>query len=598
MASLQEQINASRNMQAQLSAPRQSGSSPVTQAYLTSEIGSQSALNSWDRFKYGFADNQGKRNIIMNATGQNPVQLKNGEYGVQVEVNGIKAIRPVDPKGFQVKDLGGDLAESVGKAITTTGAIGGGILGTAAAGVGAVPGAAGGAVAGETIRQLIGAGMGVRNKENLTKLLTADEQGIHLGGIGEILGEASLAGLGEQAGRLIGGKLAQYGATKSVAALDDIPITGEIKPTTLDALQNMLGLPKNTNKRLLKEYLPGGSIKYVPHEDAVIEHIRRTGDKAIKISEQGKNIIDDIYSRRLQDAGVDTSVTMVDASKGIKEIDNSISKLMNSPLKNDAAPIVKQLSDLKDWVSTRAANGKISLDDIREATGALAGIKSQTFPGGMAGKFTSSANRPLAAFTSAKNSIPIIKELNQQYGPQIRAIKRLQNILNIRLEEGLAKEGRFTPEMFISRLSNELKDRSLEAIIKADDVLSKSPEFKNLSIKEDLLTSLFAQKLSEQMPKTGYRLSLSGIAEGVTKSILPPSRRAKIVKGLMNSGMLDANAINKSTSKEFPKVSALLNLIGGAEVPKKVAAVAGKGLKVAGPVIPRSLNSIIYGNDQ
>lgn len=562
----------------------------------------ESAISVKDRFKWGFADDFGKQRILME-NGYDPsqvVRLRNGDWGVRTEYG----IKPVDPKGFQLSDIGSDIAESVGKSITAGGGILGGLAaGSGSLGTGTAVGVGLGSAAGESIRQAIGAKMGVRNIENLTKTAFKDENGWHFGGLGEIAAEGVLGGSAQKLTGVIAGKMAEAGTIKlATNSADNILSVGEIKPKVIDAITDAVGLPKGTNKRLLKEFLdPNGAIKYIPHEGAIDETTLRAGNKIINIVEHGKGIIDDIYSKGLKDAGIDTNTLKVDVGNAVYTLDKSIDKLAQNDIAGIHKKTINSLTGVKNAVlSGLDQDGKLPYSQLKNITQALKDIQIQSLQqsGGKTASYYS-VNRPFAAFTEAKNTNPIIAGLNKEYGPQIRAVKKLQNLLNIRLEEGLYKEGRLTPEMFIQHLSNGLKGRNLDAIIKADDVLRKSPEFAKLSVKQDLLTALLGQKLSATAPFTGGRLSVSGISESVGKAVLSPRRRAQIIKGLINTGAFNPKALDLEVSKVSPKLSAFFNLASAGNI----APLAGKtiesmstkeGIKAVVRNIPPSLNGIVY----
>jgi hypothetical protein len=560
----------------------------------------QSAISVRDRMRWGFADDFGKQRILMES-GYDPsqvVRLRNGDWGIKTP----QGIKPVDPKGFQSSDLGGDLAESLGKGITGLGGIvGGSVAGAGSLGTGAAVGVGVGSAGGESIRQAIGAKMGVRDISNLAKLAYEDDTGWHMGGVGEIAAEGILGGGMQKVSGLLANKLAQAGTIRqAVNSADNVLSTGEIKPKVIDAITEMVGLPKGTNKRLLQEFIdPNGAIKYIPHEGAIDEHVKRAGSKIITMVEQGKNIANEIYEKGLKEAGVDTSTTLVPVQRGIAELDRSISAMTSGLGKKEAAPIIRNLSEIKNYVMERSVNGQLPLSELQVVTKRLNDIRSASYINGTTGTFTKNANRPLAAFTAAKNSNPVIAALNKEYRPQLQALKKLQSIMNIRLEEGLYKEGRFTPEMFISRLGAELKDRNLEAIIKADDVLSKSNAFKGLSVKQDLLTALLGEKLSTKAPFTGGRLSASGITDSVSKAVLSPRRRAQMIKGLINTGVFNPKALGTDVSKAVPKLSAVLNMAGSGKLAPATGKVINSNIvkevtKSNTRSTTQSLNSILY----
>jgi hypothetical protein len=174
-------------------------------------MSSRSAISAIGRFKYGFADDFGKLKILKDEgysgkIGSNvgdAVRLPNGEYGVRINANGVNVIRPVDPKGWQVSDAIGDVAESAGKAITTGGAIAGGLLAAPESlGTMSVGGAGLGGSLGEGVRQSIGALMGVRSPESFigNGLTYSGPSGQHISGLAEIAGEGALNALSTKIG--------------------------------------------------------------------------------------------------------------------------------------------------------------------------------------------------------------------------------------------------------------------------------------------------------------------------------------------------------------------------------------------------------------
>ena len=178
----------------------------------------RSALSSVGRWMYGFADDFGKREILRNEGYKESqiVPLRNGEYGVKMEVNGIPVIRPVDPKGFKFNDIIGDIAESGGKAITTSGGILGAIAG-GTTGAGGVVGAGLGASLGELGRQRIGESIGVRNPENFGQFTYQDPLGrSHIGGVTEVALEGLINAGGEYAGQKIGKFFADRSLKKQI----------------------------------------------------------------------------------------------------------------------------------------------------------------------------------------------------------------------------------------------------------------------------------------------------------------------------------------------------------------------------------------------
>jgi hypothetical protein len=231
---LQNEVNSMKDMLNQRASPSNFKMPPLTS--------SNSAINNWDRVRYGFADDSGKRTILQQAgySQDQIVTLPNGEYGVKSDFMGLPVIKPVDPKGFMSKDLVGDIGESVGKMLTIGGAVGGSLLGPA--------GAAGGAAGGEVARQGIGTAMGIRDPKNFATLMNTDSQGhSHLGGAGEILAEAALAGFGQAAAETIGAKLAQSGAKG--ASL-------ELRPTVNEKLSTFVGVPSKVGQKIFSSDVP------------------------------------------------------------------------------------------------------------------------------------------------------------------------------------------------------------------------------------------------------------------------------------------------------------------------------------------------------
>jgi len=616
---LQQQINS------QLSSPKggigldvQSwqGGAPLRQQP------QKSVLGLLDRAKYGFADDIGQQQIIQQATGKQPVKLKNGQYGVEdIGPNGQKIIRPVDPKGFQMSDVFGDIAESLGKTITAGGGAVGGGLGLLAGGAGSIAGAGAGAGAGEIVRQQLGNLLGVRgteitegpNKGKFAK--TGFGQLGDQNDFGEIAGEAILGAAGQGialgAGKLLNGIL-KAGSSPSavVASLPD----EKIAPKALDAVQDFSGLPKGKSKILVKEFLDGNID--IPHEYAIGDYRRRAGDKIIKLTENTQRILNEQFQETLTKAGVtdDTLIPLGQRGSQLADLLDEFKTKAIRPIDRENLQVV--LNEFGDTPLREIEN--IPYGSLQSLKRTLDDIIPQTYVEGRRTASTRYITKLRGALSQTENTLEPIKAAKAAYAPQIQASKKLSNLLNIKLEQGLAKEGRFTPESFINRLGTELQDRNLEKIIKYDDILSSNPAFAGMSIKKDLLTSLLGSATEAKAPFTGGRLSASGIANSVGKTFLNTRRRLQMTKGLMNLGVLNKQNLGNSISELAPKTTALLELVDArrlldmgtpmkevvknvspqvAKIIKNVAKNKGVQAGVAGApgqIITRSLNQILY----
>lgn len=578
----------------------------------------KSVLGIIDRFKYGFADDIGQQDIIFQKTGKKPVKLPNGQYGVEdISPNGQKVIRPVDPKGFQMGDLLGDIGESLGKTITAGGGAVGGGLGLLAGGVGSVAGAGAGAAGGELVRQQLGNLLGVRGTEiteGPNKGKFAKTQFGQLGDqndFGEIAGEAILGAAGQGIalglGKVMGGIL----KAGSGSGADDLVRAGlpdeKIAPKAIDALQDFSGMPKGKSKILLKEFLDGNVD--IPHEMTIGDYRRRAGDKIIKMTENTQKILNEQFTKTLDAAGI-TDDTLVPLAKRGGQLADILDEFKAKAIRpSDRENLQVVLSEFGDTPLREIEN--VPYGSLQALKRTLDDIRPQTFIEGRATASTKYITKLRGLLSQTENALEPIKQAKAVYAPQIQASKKLSNLLNIKLEQGLAKEGRFTPETFINRLGTELQDRNLEKIIKYDDILASNPAFAGMSIKKDLLSSLLGSAVESKAPFTGGRLSASGIADSVGKAVFNPRRRLQMVKGLMNMGVLNKGNLGNEISTLAPKTTALVELVDARrlldqgipmpevlkQVSKPVAKIimqTAKNKGVQGQIVTRSLNQILY----
>jgi len=500
-----------------------------------------SALNLGERFKYGFADDFGKQRLLVEA-GYNPadiVTLNNGEYGIRTP----QGIKPVDPKGFQLTDLGSDLAESIGKAIPTAGAVAGGLLGTigavATAGI-ATPVAVGGAMTlgagGETIRQSIGQKLGVRNGYDA----------------GEIALEGLLSGIGEGAGRLVASKLASAGARKmAVSELDNL-VDATIKPTVLSKTDDMLGI----NNDFLTQKLLKGQAQVL--DGSVSEDVLMRGSKKLQEAlTQGQSRAGQNYKTALVKNFGDNYENTVkfDLQKLLPSVADDVAKIESKDLAGTNKQIVGQLKQLIDNTKNLQT---ASLSDIQTIGSALEGLKANTFVNGKATPLTRDLGKIQSKVLAVKNSNPAFAEINKQYAKEMNLLEGLQNTARLKLKQGEIVEGMRDPAKMLLRFKDDYGASKLAKLEKIEQQLRALGH--NANFMEDITNGLLTDILKKQtrIPPTGFGVTPRGLAKQASSLIGNNAiTRARMVSGIAKT---NPDILNKEVGKYLGSSQALTNL--------------------------------------
>ncbi len=197
--------------------------------------------------------------------------------------------------GFDVKDLPGDIADVLGRALPTVGFLLGGVAGATFGGVGAIPGAAIGAGTGEAARRLVGEAIGVREPEPLETLKAVGTEAV-IGAATEVTG---------------------LGASKAIGAL------GKTKAVqnTLKFLQEKL--PERTINSTLKPLSKEFSFGKNPGKAVVDEGI---------VANTRAGLLSKIVGRK-KEVGQSLDDTIGAFSKGAKKVQVDMTDLINKPIK-------------------------------------------------------------------------------------------------------------------------------------------------------------------------------------------------------------------------------------------------------------------------
>lgn len=615
---LQQQINS------QLSSPKggigldvQSwqGGAPLRQQP------QKSVLGLLDRAKYGFADDIGQQQIIMNATGKRPIKLQNGQYGVEdIGPNGQKVIRPVDPKGFQMNDLVGDISESLGKGITTGGGILGGITGS-------VPGAGAGAGAGELVRQQIGNLLGVRGTEvEPGKFAKTGFGQMDNEDFAEIAGESILGAAGQGVANSIGTGLKAI-LNSSVVKGAKSAIDPGIKTSNANIIAKGLGV-NNANSDIIQEGLEKGYKIYNDMGDI-------TGKVDAKLIDLVENKNKYIFQTFLEPELKKTA-----AQQGVENIDEIAIGLQ---------PTRKALGSLKKILgSNKLLKGlnKESIDEVNYYRNLISQTPETTY-----GDFKQIGNEisskiKQAFDTSDYKKAEILEKIYdtfvdsrmgslsetapeafKSYSKSRGTLDNLSKLFRAQLSEGelkpgqaplVGKLGKFTKEVQVTNY-NKLK----QILDSAKDAgLPGANELRD-DIGEYLYN--FALDTAKRPPGSIGKIVksvpiLSGVAQVATEPFTNARGQARILQGLLNMGVLDKSQIGKQVSQTvIPRVQTMTQLFNARraldmgtpldEVLKQVSKPVGKVIKatlnkaienkqgIQGQLAAKSLNQILFKGD-
>lgn len=583
MPSAKELQATNNQILANLSTPQSDSMQQTLANIAQSSTVSQSALGAVDRMRYSFADTWGKQKIIQQA-GYNPndiVQLQNGEYGVRTQ----QGIKPIDPKGFQMKDLAGDMADMVGKTVTTAGAVAGGLLG-------GVPGAMAGGAGGELARQKIGDALQVRIP------------GLQGGDTLEIGGEALLAGAGEGVGRVVASKLAKFGALNAAQNAVSREMTGQYPSTLVGKADKLFNIK---NKYLTNDLLAG---KLGIVEDAD-DPLKKGVSAIMDIVSKGRDSANANYRNTLmKEFGENFNDTITFKTEGLK---NVLTQQINALKTNDIAQIkTKQIGQLEKILSNIQEKGTITNSQMQTAKSALQDIRMSTFIDGKPTSLTRDIGKVQGAFLELKNTNQVLKQADANYAKELGLYNALEKNAGIRLEAGEITEGFRTPERLMLRLKDEMSERRLARLDKIQGMLNDN------GIKTDFMTQIKTGLVSDilnknsRIPLTGFTGTPIGLAKtAVNKLGVSELNLARMFNGALKMspdmsaktvgrhlGMVETLATLASGKTGIPIKGAGQVISGtGKAIGKTVGLVKTPiGQRIASQVVTRkSLNDILYG---
>jgi len=590
----------------------------------------KSVLGLLDRAKYGFADDIGQQQIIRQATQKEPVKLKNGQWGIEdVGPNGQKIIRPVDPKGFQMSDVFGDIAESLGKTITAGGGAVGGGLGLLAGGAGSIAGAGAGAGAGELVRQQLGNLLGVRgteitegpNKGKFAK--TGFGQLGDQNDFGEIAGEAILGAAGQGlalgAGKLLT-NLTKAASMPVAQNADDIAkvTLDKVKATNLDQINKFAKVDMNDS--ITKEFLTNDKVYLTEAVDKIGEKV---GSQLDELLVNGKEILNEkLFAPRINQiaqqmglqSGDDVPINIAKATGTIK---TQLSDLIKKNISGAYDDQIKTLGALVEKLDT---NPNVTFGELKGFTSEILPDAINVAKNANSRTGMSALVRARQALTTARDEV-LPPDLFESYTKGIKAVDNISRIVKKKVIGGEATPGGLSTAFKLGKLTNELSQgKNLTELTDKLVELNKIPGFEGMAneIKDNLYSFLASKAAYAKTPFTGGRLSLSGIGDTIGKTVLSPANRLQMIKGAANLGIIDKTQLGKQVGRVLPKVETLAQLINARklldagtpmkEVIKNVSPQVAKIIKnvsknkavqagvagAPGQIITRSLNQILY----
>jgi len=427
------------------------------------------------------------------------------EMATKVEPKGIA--EGFKQKGFfgGLKEMGSDIADVGGAAVTfggaALGAVGGTVLGTPVGGVG---GAAIGAGAGEAVRQAIGKGLGLRKKETPIE------------GIKKIGTEAALTFLGGKAGKYILSRLPNLLGLISGEGTDVIKIAMK-NPKAADA-----GIMAGDDA--LRAVVDTGAEKSIQMKNSFISSHNIAFNNIVK--EAGETIIDKqlVYNSfidRLEKEGVKF------AEDGM---DFTLSKIQANP--GEISKIKQTYEALSKWEDWSVGG----VNKLKQLIGSLtrfaddAGLPSKS---PLLGKFYNDVN------DSIKNALP--KKLEKAY---IALNKKFTDNIDTfdDLIDAFHKGDPFT------KLANSLSNNK--------DSLRRIIDFYEKETGESILATVAGRKLAEEKgssffmnPRAFLDFILSPEVQG--KMI---TRTGKIINPIIDKASSAYKSYQKSITGEFEKL--------------------------------------------
>jgi len=578
----------------------------ATQAFLQQDFQGplrQSALNVVDRFRYGFADDWGKRQIIMQA-GHHPdniVSLQNGEYGVKTE----KGIKPVDPKGFQLSDIGGDIAETIGTMPAIIGQMLGAKAGALAGGVGAIPGAGIGAAGGEAISQAIGEHvLGVRESADTGRILTAGAFG------------AAGQGVAMGAGKLLS-SLTKAGSAPAAHVSGGM---GKPPPTSVsNVITKQLGM-KNTNSKVIERALANKNTYVTEHLDKLANQVD-TGMEKLLVNKD-KILYDKILRpgllKEAARQGVrntdDVLISNVPAKKALSKLLKATEKkVLTQSTKDELVGIIKgNQGMIKGTKQMTMGQYKQTLQDIFAAK-EKALTQGDKIQAGVYDKIYKSfaGSRDMAL----KKTVPA--DQFRQYSTARRELGKLDEIMRMKISptdaQELASVGQ-GPAGRISRLTSDVKfGRNYDALYRT---LEKAKQY-GIEGAEQTIDNVDNFMLNFALSKAKYQPTAFGRVVGSTpfvgttaREVMAPAfnpyTQAKMLFGARNLGMINPSGAGAKVSERFlPRTNSLMNLLNKGTapnsaqaiktLPKSLRAVAKAANESKTAVVSQSLNRILYG---
>lgn len=594
------------------------------------ELEDSAIKNPWNRVKYGVADRNGQYKILTQDEGYSPEQiitLKNGELGVKTPLG----IKPIDPKGFQMKDTVGDVAESLGGLLP----IGGQMLGTSIGsmitpGAGSIAGAGIGAGTGEYARQKIGEFLGVReggttneeaNSIAAAGIFGAGSQAASLG-IGKLLSSMQKVGSVKTAS----GSDVMAQVTRGVG-IDDTTAIGkglgtgrtmvspEIAPKGVtteiaNVLNNQMGI-KNLNSEITKTFY-GKGLPVVENMDDLAKNVNSGLTNLV----ENKNSV--LFDRFLKPALEEKA-----AQQGVQNLDDVVFSW--NPTRQTLKALKSSINKEVMLPSQKAAQ----LAAVDDAINMVKGTKTTTY-----GAFKDTANKISNLVKQAKDTgdyntanlyskiydalvdsraSELPQEAFKGYSAARQTLSKLDDLFRVRLTDaGEVRPGSISMVGRLARFGDEIKRpqdfQLLQDLMKeAKNVGIEGTE--NLS--DDIVTFLYNNALSKAKPDKGALGKIihgipvvSGVADVLTSGATNPFAQARAVKFGFDTGIMDASKLSARVGEAyFPRINAmskLLNIPNPTQNPMVGAVVSKTGkvvVKSRGAVAGQSLNKLLYGRD-
>jgi len=552
-----------------------------------------SAIKSlWNRTKWGTSDLYGKIKILTEGEGYSRdqiVQLKNGELGVKTP----QGIKPVDPKGFQLGDLAGDIAESLGAIPVIGGHMAGASVGGLLGPAGSIAGAGVGAGLGEYSRQKVGELLGVREKgisnDDMREILTT--------GAFSTAGQGMAMGIGKLFSSMAKASSVKPAATPGVASLP-----GKQGITKAANVINKKAGIKNANSDITRRFLNNPNTYVTENTDDLLRQVNTGLEKLI--TEKDKTLFKTFLEPTLRQKAIQQGVANVDdVALSNTATRKSLASLLKT-VRNKSIPQAEKaelLNLIKGYTKITKTNPRPTYGNLKETLGAIFDAKESAYKQGSIQK-SKIIGKVYDAFVDGR-SADLDRVAFRNYASARNRLNSLEQIFKPKIEFGdELMYGRPSPGDRLLRLVKDKKFKDYDMLYKTLNNAKKYGVEGMDSLIDGVDSLLMNTALSSAKYQPGPVGKVAGSVPGVgrflsipTDPFTNPYSQMKIWKSAINMKVVDPSKLTAATAENFFSGTRMLSKVLNYEKMGKVAKPYGK---YGAPTAAQSLNNLLYGGKQ